>query len=32
MSNEHKQQLEPQLWNIADRFRGKMDVDDMANL
>jgi len=28
MSETHKQQLEQQLWNIANTLRGKMDADE----
>ena len=28
MSTDKKQQLEQQLWKIADTLRGKMDADD----
>ena len=28
---EQKQQLEQQLWNIANTLRGKMDADDFRD-
>ena len=28
MSEDHKQQLNQQLWNIANDLRGKMDADE----
>jgi len=31
MSEEQKQQLERQLWNIADTLRGKMDADQFRD-
>ncbi|OQX78957.1 MAG: type I restriction-modification system subunit M [Bacteroidetes bacterium 4484_276] len=31
MSEERKQQLEQQLWNIANTLRGKMDADDFRD-
>ncbi|MGP2657052.1 type I restriction-modification system subunit M [Malaciobacter sp. WC5094] len=31
MSDEHKKQLERQLWNIADTLRGKMDADEFRD-
>lgn len=31
MSTEQKQQLEQQLWNIANTLRGKMDADDFRD-
>jgi type I restriction enzyme M protein len=31
MSTENKQQLEQQLWKIADTLRGKMDADDFRD-
>ncbi len=29
MSENHKSQLEQQLWNIANTLRGKMDADEL---
>ena len=31
MSESHKQQLEQQLWNIANTLRGKMDADEFRD-
>jgi type I restriction enzyme M protein len=31
MSEEQKQLLERQLWNIADTLRGKMDADQFRD-
>ena len=31
MTAEQKQQLERQLWNIADTLRGKMDADEFRD-
>ena len=31
MSTDKKQQLEQQLWKIADTLRGKMDADDFRD-
>tara|TARA_B100000614_G_scaffold206091_1_gene188098 strand:+ start:111 stop:530 length:420 start_codon:yes stop_codon:yes gene_type:complete len=31
MSEDHKQQLESQLWNIANTLRGKMGADDFRD-
>ena len=31
MSEEHKRQLEQQLWNIANTLRGKMDADEFRD-
>ncbi|MBL7047614.1 MAG: type I restriction-modification system subunit M [Candidatus Marinimicrobia bacterium] len=31
MTNNHKQHLEQQLWNIANTLRGKMDADDFRD-
>jgi type I restriction enzyme M protein len=31
MSETHKQQLEQQLWNIANTLRGKMDADEFRD-
>ena len=31
MSEEHKKQLEQQLWNIANTLRGKMDADEFRD-
>ena len=31
MSIDKKQQLETQLWNIANTLRGKMDADDFRD-
>ena len=31
MSENHKQQLESQLWNIANTLRGKMGADDFRD-
>jgi len=31
MSEDHKQQLESQLWNIAKTLRGKMGADDFRD-
>ncbi|MDQ3534273.1 MAG: type I restriction-modification system subunit M, partial [Bacteroidota bacterium] len=31
MSEEHKKQLERQLWNIADTLRGRMDADEFRD-
>ena len=31
MSDEQKQQLEQQLWNIANTLRGKMDADQFRD-
>ena len=31
MSEDHKQQLEHQLWNIANTLRGKMDADEFRD-
>jgi type I restriction enzyme M protein len=31
MSEEQKQKLERQLWNIADTLRGKMDADQFRD-
>lgn len=31
MTNNNKQQLEQQLWNIANTLRGKMDADDFRD-
>ena len=31
MSEEHKKQLEQQLWNIANALRGKMGADEFRD-
>ena len=31
MAEDKKQQLEQQLWKIADTLRGKMDADDFRD-
>lgn len=31
MSEDHKKQLETQLWNIANELRGKMDADEFRD-
>ena len=31
MSEEHKKQLEQQLWNIANTLRGKMNADEFRD-
>jgi type I restriction enzyme M protein len=31
MSEDHKRQLEQQLWNIANTLRGKMDADEFRD-
>ncbi len=31
MSEDHKKQLEQQLWNIANTLRGKMDADEFRD-
>ena len=31
MSEDHKKQLEQQLWNIANELRGKMDADEFRD-
>lgn len=31
MTEEQKQQLEQQLWNIANTLRGKMDADEFRD-
>lgn len=31
MTDNHKKQLEQQLWNIADTLRGKMDADEFRD-
>jgi type I restriction enzyme M protein len=31
MADDKKQQLEQQLWKIADTLRGKMDADDFRD-
>ena len=31
MSEDHKQQLESQLWNIANTLRGKMGADEFRD-
>jgi len=31
MSDDHKKQLEQQLWNIANTLRGKMDADEFRD-
>ncbi len=31
MSEDHKQQLNQQLWNIANTLRGKMDADEFRD-
>ena len=31
MPDDKKQQLEQQLWKIADTLRGKMDADDFRD-
>ena len=31
MSEEHKKQLEQQLWNIANTLRGKMGADEFRD-
>jgi type I restriction enzyme R subunit len=32
MSEDHKQQLESQLWNIANTLRGKMGADKLKKV
>lgn len=31
MSEDHKKQLEQQLWNIANTLRGKMNADEFRD-
>ena len=31
MSEDHKRQLNQQLWNIANTLRGKMDADEFRD-
>ena len=31
MSEDHKRQLEQQLWNIANTLRGKMNADEFRD-
>jgi type I restriction enzyme M protein len=31
MSEDHKKQLEAQLWNIANTLRGKMNADEFRD-
>lgn len=31
MTNDQKQKLERQLWNIANELRGKMDADEFRD-
>lgn len=31
MSEDHKKQLEQQLWNITNKLRGKMNADEFGN-
>ena len=31
MTKDHKKQLQPQRWNIANTLRGKMDADEFQD-